>query len=83
MQHAPSQILIVGSGINSLVCAALLALKGKTVRVLERNERVGGCMRSEELFPGFTKLRRKPRPSEAVAKRFCAAASLCRHWWSN
>jgi len=50
---APTQIIVVGSGMNSLVCAALLALKGKKVRVLERNDRVGGCMRSEELFPGF------------------------------
>jgi len=40
--------------MNSLVCAALLALQGKTVKVLERNDRPGGCIRSEELFPGFT-----------------------------
>jgi len=51
---SPTQVIIVGSGMNSLVCAALLALKGKKVRVFERNDRVGGCIRSEELFPGFT-----------------------------
>jgi phytoene dehydrogenase-like protein len=46
--------VIVGSGINSLVCAALLARKGYRVRVLERNDRAGGCIRTEECtLPGF------------------------------
>jgi phytoene dehydrogenase-like protein len=46
--------LIVGSGINSLVCAAILARKGHSVCVLERNDRLGGCIRTEELTtPGF------------------------------
>ena len=46
--------VIVGSGINSLVCAALLARKGYKVRVLERNDRPGGCIRTEECtLPGF------------------------------
>jgi phytoene dehydrogenase-like protein len=46
--------LIVGSGINALVCAALLARKGAKVLVLERNDRIGGCIRSEEVTaPGF------------------------------
>jgi phytoene dehydrogenase-like protein len=47
-------VVIVGSGINSLVCAALLARKGHTVCVLERNDVAGGCIRTEELTqPGF------------------------------
>lgn len=46
-------VILVGSGINSLVCAALLALRGKSVLVLERNDRLGGCIRTEELFPGY------------------------------
>lgn len=46
--------VIVGSGINSLVCGAMLARSGETVAVLERNERLGGCMRADELFPGYT-----------------------------
>jgi phytoene dehydrogenase-like protein len=47
--------VIVGSGINSLVAASLLALKGKKVLVLERSDRIGGCMRTEEAtLPGFT-----------------------------
>lgn len=46
-------VILVGSGINSLVCAALLATRGKRVLVLERNERLGGCIRTEALFPGY------------------------------
>lgn len=46
-------IILVGSGINSLVCAALLATRGRRVTVLERNDRLGGCIRTEELFPGY------------------------------
>lgn len=47
-------VVIVGSGINSLVCAAILAKKGRKVAVMERNDRLGGCIRTEELFPGYT-----------------------------
>ena len=47
-------IVIVGSGINSLVCAAMLTRKGKRVCVLERNAVAGGCIRTEEItLPGF------------------------------
>lgn len=46
--------LIVGSGINSLVCAALLARAGRRVLLLEREDRLGGCVRTDELtLPGF------------------------------
>lgn len=49
-----SDYVIVGSGMNSLVCAALLAKKGHKVCVLERNARPGGCIRTEEItLPGF------------------------------
>ncbi len=50
---AVPQVIFVGSGINSLVGAALLAVRGKRVLVLERNDRFGGCIRTEELFPGY------------------------------
>src|SRR5690606_35672480 len=53
MNDTEAQIIVVGSGMNSLVCAALLAKRGKSVLVLERNDRAGGCIRTEELFPGF------------------------------
>ena len=46
--------IIVGSGINALVAAAMLGKQGKRVLVLERNDRIGGCIRSEEITaPGF------------------------------
>ena len=53
MTNQTAQIIFVGSGINSLVGAALLATRGKKVLVLERNDRLGGCIRTEELFPGY------------------------------
>lgn len=46
--------IVVGSGINGLVCAATLGRRGKTVVLVERNDRIGGCLRSDELIePGF------------------------------
>ena len=45
--------IIVGAGHNGLVTAAYLARAGRTVLVLERRERVGGCVVTEELWPGF------------------------------
>lgn len=53
MDHIPDHI-IVGSGINALVAAALLGRKGHRVLVLERNDRIGGCIRTEAITePGF------------------------------
>jgi phytoene dehydrogenase-like protein len=50
---APDHI-IVGSGINALVCAAILGGKGRKVLLLERNDRIGGCIRTDEItVPGF------------------------------
>jgi phytoene dehydrogenase-like protein len=47
--------VIIGSGINGLVAASLLALKGDSVLVLEREDRFGGCLFSDEItLPGFT-----------------------------
>ena len=46
--------VIVGSGINSLACAALLARGGWGVCILEREDVLGGAIRTEELTePGF------------------------------
>lgn len=45
----------IGSGINSLVAAALLARRGWKVCVLERNDWLGGAIRTAEITePGFT-----------------------------
>ena len=41
-------VIIIGSGINSLVCAAELTRKGRKVLVLERETVAGGCIRTEE-----------------------------------
>ena len=50
-----TDFVVVGSGINGLVAASLLALKGRRVVLLERNDRIGGCIRTEEAtLPGFT-----------------------------
>jgi len=57
MTQSPGSVLdviIVGSGINSLVCAALLARSGRKVLMLERETQLGGCIRTDELtLPGF------------------------------
>ena len=46
--------IIVGSGINSLVCAAVLAKRGRKVCVLEREAVLGGCIRTDALtVPGY------------------------------
>lgn len=51
---ADPDYVIVGSGINALVCAALLGRQGKRVLLLERNDRIGGCIRTDEITaPGY------------------------------
>ncbi|HZB24467.1 MAG TPA: NAD(P)/FAD-dependent oxidoreductase [Gaiellaceae bacterium] len=46
--------VVVGSGINSLACAALLARAGWGVAVLEREDELGGAVRTAELTePGY------------------------------
>jgi len=46
--------IIIGSGLNSLVCAAILAKNGHKVCVLERNSQLGGCIVTDEItLPGF------------------------------
>ena len=46
--------IIIGSGINALVAAAMLGLKGQRVLVLEREAVAGGCLRTDEVtLPGF------------------------------
>lgn len=45
---------MIGSGPNGLVAACILAMKGWTVTVVERSDRAGGAVRSDELTaPGF------------------------------
>lgn len=50
--EAPFDTIIIGSGAGGLTAAALLALDGKRVLVLERHAVIGGCL---QVFkrPGF------------------------------
>ena len=51
---ASYDVVFVGSGINSLVGAALLAKAGKRVAILERNDYLGGAIKTAEITrPGF------------------------------
>jgi phytoene dehydrogenase-like protein len=51
----PYDAILVGSGINCLACAALLARDGWSVCVLERNDYLGGAVRTAEITePGFS-----------------------------
>jgi phytoene dehydrogenase-like protein len=51
---ADHDAIVVGSGVNGLACAALLAKAGWNVRVLERNDWFGGAIRTAEITePGF------------------------------
>jgi phytoene dehydrogenase-like protein len=46
--------VVVGSGVNGLACAALLAKGGWRVAVLERNDWLGGAIRTAEITqPGW------------------------------
>jgi phytoene dehydrogenase-like protein len=51
---ADHDAVIIGSGINSLACAALLARAGWDVCVLERSAHLGGAIQTAELTePGY------------------------------
>ncbi len=45
--------IIIGAGHNWLICAAYLALKGKSVLVLEAGKNPGGLAATREFYPGF------------------------------
>ena len=45
--------IVVGSGHNGLVAAGYLSKHGLKVLVVEKSHLPGGCVRTEELFPGF------------------------------
>ena len=53
---APFDAVFVGSGINALAGGALLAKAGWRILVLERSDRLGGAIRTEDglVVPGYT-----------------------------
>ncbi|TFD32335.1 NAD(P)/FAD-dependent oxidoreductase [Cryobacterium cryoconiti] len=52
LREPPHDVVIVGGGHNGLTAAAYLALAGKSVLVLEREDHVGGAAVSAQAFPG-------------------------------
>ena len=50
---AQYDIIVIGSGINSLVAASITAKAGKKVLVLEGREEIGGLASTNEFAPGF------------------------------
>ncbi len=63
--------IIVGSGINALVCAATLGAKGARVLVLERNDRI--VLSERDTLKVLEALENPPAPNE---KMIAAAKSL-------
>src|SRR6059058_4158525 len=54
LQMADYDAILIGSGVNSLACGALLAREGWRVCILERNDWFGGAIQTAELTePGF------------------------------
>ena len=46
-------VVIVGGGHNGLIAACYLAKAGRSVLVLEQQDKVGGTVVSRQLFPGI------------------------------
>lgn len=49
----PWDIIVIGGGVNGLVCAAYLAKAGRRTLVLEARDAVGGGAATSEIAPGF------------------------------
>ena len=48
-----SDVIIIGGGHNGLACAGYLAKAGKSVRLFEARDILGGAAVTEEFHPGF------------------------------
>src|SRR5690242_16250655 len=48
-----TDVLVIGAGVNGLVCATYLAKAGLKPVVVERGARIGGSVVTSELTPGF------------------------------
>lgn len=55
-EAAPGQdfdVIVIGGGVNGLICSVLLAQARKRVVVVEAQDRLGGMCRTDEIAPGF------------------------------
>jgi phytoene dehydrogenase-like protein len=46
-------VIVIGGGHNALVSAAYLTKAGRSVLVLDKNDRPGGFVRTDEILPGY------------------------------
>jgi phytoene dehydrogenase-like protein len=53
MNVSAYDVVVIGAGVNGLVAATVLAKAKKRVLLVERSERAGGSLVTEELIPGF------------------------------
>ena len=53
MSSKKYDVVIIGGGHNGLVAATYLARAGKSVRILEANQEIGGASQSVRTFPQF------------------------------
>lgn len=67
-------VIVIGAGHNGLVTAGLLAKEGRKVLVLEKRDRVGGLLDTEEIAPGV----RAPGPFLTVGGLRPSVASALR-----
>lgn len=53
MQDVERDAIVIGGGVNGLVCAARLARAGRRTLLLEARDEVGGGAATREIAPGF------------------------------